>query len=321
MRALVLSACTVVIGCTHPVAPPPPAPTAPACVGALAHAPELISDKPDQRDRLRTLLVGHCEVDAWSADARTCIAAATSHDALYQCARAHLTVDQHDKVAQDLMGAVGDHPPQARDAAPARLSITGLEPSTGDADGGTYVLVGGNGFLADGARSAKVYFGTREGMVVRFASDRELIVQAPGGRAGETVDFLAIFEPGGEIKLPHAFKFVERRSTAPSVVDLSSGSQAEIAARSDVKGAQDMAAGRYSDASAKFRDAAARVPEASYFAHLCDSLYHEGKFSEALTACNAASQASPTPALSKQIAKQVQQIKDEAKRQQIKLEP
>ena len=64
-----------------------------------------------------------------------------------------------------------------------KLKVTGIEPEKGDAEGGTYVRIKGNRFIADGARNAKVYFGSRQGTVVRFASDSELIVEAPGGKA------------------------------------------------------------------------------------------------------------------------------------------
>ena len=101
-----------------------------------------------------------------------------------------------------------------------KLKVTGLDPDKGDVDGGTYVRIKGNRFIADGARNAKVYFGSRQGTVVRFASDNELIVEAPGGKDGENVDVLIIFEPGGELKLPHAFTFVEKATSAPQVQDL-----------------------------------------------------------------------------------------------------
>src|ERR1700709_280601 len=83
-----------------------------------------------------------------------------------------------------------------------KLRVTGIEPDKGDVEGGTYVRIKGNRFIADGARNAKVYFGSRQGTVVRSASDSELIVEAPGGKANETVDVLIIFEPGGELKVP-----------------------------------------------------------------------------------------------------------------------
>ena len=101
-----------------------------------------------------------------------------------------------------------------------KLKGTGIEPEKGDVMGGTYVRIKGNRFIADGARNAKVYFGTRQGTVVRWASDNELIVEAPGGKAGEKVDVLIIFEPGGELKIPHGFTFVEKNVAPPSVDDL-----------------------------------------------------------------------------------------------------
>lgn len=78
------------------------------------------------------------------------------------------------------------------------------------ADGGTYVRIRGSRFLADGPRNAKIYFGSRQGTIVRFSDDTEMIVEAPGGRPNETVDVLVIFEPGGEIKVPQRFTFVQK---------------------------------------------------------------------------------------------------------------
>lgn len=101
-----------------------------------------------------------------------------------------------------------------------KLKVTGIEPEKGDVNGGTYVRIKGNRFLADGARNAKVYFGSRQANVIRFASDSELIVEAPGGKVGEKVDVLIIFEPGGEMKIKQGFEFIEKDVTGPSVDDL-----------------------------------------------------------------------------------------------------
>lgn len=91
-----------------------------------------------------------------------------------------------------------------------KLKVTGIEPDKGDAHGGTLVAIKGSRFVADGVRNAKVYFGSRPGTILRFANDSELRVQAPGGKVNETVDVLIVFEPGGELKLPNAFTFVEK---------------------------------------------------------------------------------------------------------------
>ncbi len=101
-----------------------------------------------------------------------------------------------------------------------KLKVTGIEPDKGDAAGGTYVKIYGNRFVDDGARSAKVYFGTRQAASPRIASDTEMVVEAPGGKDGETVDVLVMFEPGGELKLAKAFTFVEKKQQSLDVKDL-----------------------------------------------------------------------------------------------------
>jgi hypothetical protein len=111
-------------------------------------------------------------------------------------------------------------------AAPAcgekdtKLKVTDIIPAKGDVEGGSYVRIMGNRFIADGPRTTKVYFGSRQGTVVRFASDNELIVEAPGGKPNETVDVLIIFDPGGQLKIKDGFTFVEKNTEAPSVNDL-----------------------------------------------------------------------------------------------------
>jgi hypothetical protein len=101
-----------------------------------------------------------------------------------------------------------------------KLKVTGIEPEKGDVEGGTYVRIKGNRFMADGTRGAKVYFGSRQGTVVRTASDSEMIVEAPGGKLGEKVDVLIIFEPGGELRIPKGFEYIEKNTAPASVQDL-----------------------------------------------------------------------------------------------------
>jgi len=90
-----------------------------------------------------------------------------------------------------------------------------------------------------------------------------------------------------------------------------------IAARANNDGADAFAAGRFADASAKFRDAVAREPAPIYFFHLCLSLYREGKFTEALVACDAVHRRSPTPELAARAEVELTRILDEAHRQGI----
>ena len=99
-------------------------------------------------------------------------------------------------------------------------------------------------------------------------------------------------------------------------------SQADIAAKLNDEGKAFMYADKFAEASAKFREAVARVPEAKYFYNLCASLYKEGKFGEALTACNSASSSeTASPQLKEQSAKLAQGVRDEAKKQGIDVEP
>jgi len=99
-----------------------------------------------------------------------------------------------------------------------KLKVTGLEPRSGDAMGGQLVLIKGHGFQKV-TRNAKVYFGGEPGNVIRFRGDSELLVEAPGGKPGEVVDVLVVFEPGGELPIPKAFTFVSK--DALDVGDLS----------------------------------------------------------------------------------------------------
>jgi tetratricopeptide (TPR) repeat protein len=96
-------------------------------------------------------------------------------------------------------------------------------------------------------------------------------------------------------------------------------SQAALAAKLNEEGKAAMYAQRYADATAKFREAVARVPEANYFFNLCLALYQEGRFSEALTACDATLTTDPTPTLSAKATKMIDRIRTEARHQGVSL--
>jgi hypothetical protein len=97
-------------------------------------------------------------------------------------------------------------------------------------------------------------------------------------------------------------------------------SQAEIAARENEEGKQLMFENKYAEASAKFASAHARSAEPKYFFNHCTSLFWEGKYGEAVTACNAADKNADDP-LKKKIAALVEKIQVEAKKQNIDLQP
>ena len=90
-----------------------------------------------------------------------------------------------------------------------KLRVTGLDPRTGDSNGGTRLAVRGSNFQKT-TRTARIYFGDQQGSVLRFVDNSTLLVEAPGGKAGESVDVLVVFEPGGEITIPHGFTFIDR---------------------------------------------------------------------------------------------------------------
>jgi hypothetical protein len=101
-----------------------------------------------------------------------------------------------------------------------KLMVTGLDPEKGDSAGRTTVRIKGNRFTADGPRTAKVYFGGRPAEVTGFENDNTLVVVAPGGKPNEVVDVLIVFDPGGQLKIPGAFRFVEKNNATPTVDDL-----------------------------------------------------------------------------------------------------
>lgn len=88
------------------------------------------------------------------------------------------------------------------------LVVTAVSPEHGEPEGGTYVVIKGRGFTQV-VRTAKVKFGTRDATVIRFASDTELIVQAPAGTAGDSVEVAVEFAPGGTLRLADGFRYRE----------------------------------------------------------------------------------------------------------------
>ena len=104
-----------------------------------------------------------------------------------------------------------------------KLKVVDLTPATGDSEGGTYVVIKGNRFLKDGPRNAKVYFGSRQAQIIRWQSDSELIVQSPAGKPEETVDVLVIFDPGGQLTIKKAFKYIDKDDAMPNIDDVNVG--------------------------------------------------------------------------------------------------
>ncbi len=95
--------------------------------------------------------------------------------------------------------------------------------------------------------------------------------------------------------------------------------QAELAGKLNDEGKQLMFGNDFAGASAKFRDAVARAPEPKYFFNLCMSLYQEGKFDDAFTACTAVGQNNPSAEQKDKADKLIGRIKEEAKSQGLEL--
>src|SRR5262245_26064537 len=90
-------------------------------------------------------------------------------------------------------------------------------------------------------------------------------------------------------------------------------SQAEIAAKLNEEGKELMYSNKFAEASKKFQEAVARVPEAKYFLNLCFARFQEGKFDEALTACNAVELNNPTEQVKAKADKLIVKINEQAK--------
>src|SRR5436309_673339 len=74
-----------------------------------------------------------------------------------------------------------------------KLRVTGFDKNELEATGGTYLKVTGTGFTGS-VNAAKVWFAGQPGTVIRFETDTEMIVQAPGCKPGDVMDVLFKFE-------------------------------------------------------------------------------------------------------------------------------
>jgi hypothetical protein len=93
-------------------------------------------------------------------------------------------------------------------AEDTKLQVNRLSRSSGVS--GDIVTFEGAGFQAGGAKDVRVYFDGHKAKVLRIQGNDEIKVEVPGGiELGKTVDIKMIFEPGGEITLEKAFKYVE----------------------------------------------------------------------------------------------------------------
>jgi tetratricopeptide (TPR) repeat protein len=98
-----------------------------------------------------------------------------------------------------------------------------------------------------------------------------------------------------------------------------SGNQAKIAWQANSDGIALAKAQNYADASSKFRDAVARVPDPAYFYNLCYALYQQGRFNEALAACDAVDKNEPSMNVKLKAERLIARVRADAKAQQVEL--
>jgi hypothetical protein len=97
-----------------------------------------------------------------------------------------------------------------------KLKVYDLSPTSGSTEGGDYIIIKGNRFTKDGPRNAKIYFGSHQAQFISWQSDSQLIVQSPPGKAGDVVDVMIIFDPGGRLTIKKIFKYVEKNDSMGS---------------------------------------------------------------------------------------------------------
>jgi hypothetical protein len=104
--------------------------------------------------------------------------------------------------------------------------------------------------------------------------------------------------------------------------DGGSQAQVDVASRQNSKGIVAYRAGKFAEASDRFREAVERIPEPGYLINLCLSLFHEDKLEDALRSCEAVQlNESATPPQRAQVERVFAQIKTEAKRRGIQFRP
>jgi len=104
------------------------------------------------------------------------------------------------------LGVAGCGGKGASEPSATKLEVTAIEPTTGAPAGGVPMVIHGKGFMSE-SRAIQVYVGDAPANVLSVDSDTVLQVEVPAGQAGAAVDIKLVFEPGGEIMLPHAFTF------------------------------------------------------------------------------------------------------------------
>ena len=89
-----------------------------------------------------------------------------------------------------------------------KLKVNRLSRDVGSS--GDTINIYGSGFQSGGRKDVRVFFGTKKADVLGFKGDTQMTVKVPGGvDFGKTVDIKLVFEPGGQLSMPHAFTYAK----------------------------------------------------------------------------------------------------------------
>ena len=69
------------------------------------------------------------------------------------------------------------------------------------------MTINGNGFEKDGAKGVNVYFGDRNARVIKVDGDDKIVVEAPQGEPGSTIDVTVRFDDARENVLPKSYSY------------------------------------------------------------------------------------------------------------------
>ena len=98
-----------------------------------------------------------------------------------------------------------------------RVRVYSAYPSSGELAGGTPIMIRGGNFTAS-ARTAKVWFGTKEATNVRILNDREIFAEVPPSDVEGLVTVRVELTPGGSHVLPYGYTYrapLKPKSTRP----------------------------------------------------------------------------------------------------------
>jgi hypothetical protein len=142
-----------------------------------------------------------------------------------------------------------------------------------------------------------------------------------GASAGPAGPVAAEQAPPGTAVTPLENPTAAELVLPPAPARTATGSQAELAYRKATEAIELAKQARWREASSRFREAVARTPLAPYFFDLCLTLYHEGKFGESLTSCDASLHNEPDAELRHKTERLIARVKTEASAQRIDVDP